>query len=227
MIKNEILRSLPARELKLVAPQLQTISLEKGTVLYDAGEPLAHVYFPAGSMVSYLSNTAEGQTIEVCVVGYEGLVGGPSILSEAAAFRTIVQIGGVSFRMNAEALRREFKRCEALHRTLLGYTNALLVQVAQTAVCNKFHSVEERLCRWLLMAADRSQANQLSLTQDELARILGARRASVTVVAGAMQKAGSIKYSRGVIDIVDRSRLKQDACECYETIARAYGRIRP
>jgi len=222
MMDNEILRSLSTRELKLLTPQLQSIDLEKGAVLYDAGQTLTHVYFPAGCMASYLSSTTEGQTIEVCVVGNEGMVGGPAMLSETAAFRTIVQIGGAAFRMPADALRSEFKRCEGLHNVLLNYTNALLVQMAQTAVCNKFHTVEQRFCRWLLLAADRSRATQLSLTQDELARILGTRRASVTVVAGVMQKAGLIRYSRGVIQILDHARLEQESCECYGIVAGAY-----
>jgi CRP-like cAMP-binding protein len=226
MLKNEILRSLPAREMKLLNPELQPVNLEKGAVLHEPGESLAHVYFPAGSMVSYLSSTSEGQTIEVCVVGNEGMVGGPAMMSGSTAFRATVQIAGSAFRMTTEALRREFKRSETFHAILLRYTNALLVQVAQTAVCNKFHSVEERLCRWLLIADARSQAKQLTLTQDELARILGTRRASVTVAAGAMQKDGLIKYSRGVIDILDRQRVEQQACECYKTIAAAYERMR-
>jgi CRP-like cAMP-binding protein len=222
MMNNHILRSLPKRELKLLAPQLQPINLEKGAVLYDAAQPLTHVYFPAGCMASYLSGTAESRTIDVCVVGSEGMVGGPGMLAEAAAFLTTVQIGGNAFRMAADALWSEFKRCEGLHSALLNYTNALLVQVAQTAVCNKFHSVEQRFCRWLLLAADRSQAKELPFTQDELARILGTRRASVTVVAGVMQKAGLIRYSRGTIRILDSVHLKEEACECYEVIADAY-----
>jgi CRP-like cAMP-binding protein len=226
MIKNAILRSLPQRELKLLTPQLQSVDLQKGSVLYDAGQALTHVYFPVGAMVSYLSSTAEGQTIEVCVVGNEGMIGGPAMLSDAAAFRTLVQIRGGAFRMSVEALRREFNRCDGLHNILLNYTHALLLQVAQTAVCNRFHSIEQRFSRWLLLAVDRSQAKQLSLTQDELARIFGARRASVTVVAGGMQKGGVIRYSRGVIEIVDRKRLEQTTCECYEIISGAYRKTR-
>ena len=224
-MKNNILRALPARELKLIVPQLKAVDLEKGAVLYEAGEPLTHVYFPAGSMASYLSSTTEGQTIEVCVIGNEGIIGGASLLSDTAAFRALVQIGGPAYKMSTVALRQEFKRCDVLHALLLGYTNALLIQVAQTAVCNKFHSVEERFCRWLLLAQDRAESSQLTLTQDSLARILGTRRASVTVVAGLMQKAGLIRYSRGVIAILDRPRLELAACECYETIAAAYSYV--
>jgi CRP-like cAMP-binding protein len=221
-MKNHILRALPQRELKLVQPQLKLVDLEKTAVLYEAGEPLTHVYFPAGCMASYLSSTAEGQTIEVCVIGNEGIVGGSSLLSDTAAFRAVVQISGPAYRMTTSALRDEFKRCDTLHTVLLGYTNALLIQVAQTAVCNKFHSVEERFCRWLLLAQDRAESSELTLTQDSLARILGTRRASVTVAAGLMQKAGLIRYSRGVIRILDRPRMRVVACECYETIAVAY-----
>ena len=225
LMKNNILRALPQRELKLIAPQLKVIDLVKGTVLYDAGQPVTHVYFPAGSMASYLSTTTEGQTIEVCVVGNEGVIGGASMLSDSAAFRTVVQIAGPAFQMSAAALSQEFKKCDVLHGLLTFYANALLIQVAQTAVCNKFHSVEQRFCRWLLLARDRTDSDQLTVTQDSLGRILGSRRASVTVVAGLMQKARLISYNRGVITILNRAGLELNACECYETIARAHSHI--
>jgi CRP-like cAMP-binding protein len=224
-MKNHILRALPPRELKFIVPQLKAVDLEKGAVLFEAGEPLPHVFFPAGAMASYLSSTSEGQTIEVCVIGNEGIIGGSSLLFDIAAFRAVVQIAGPAFRLNTDVLRQECKRCEVLYSLLLTYSNALLIQVAQTAVCNKFHSVEERFCRWLLLAQDRSGSDQLTLTQDGLARILGTRRASVTVVAGMMQKAGLIRYSRGVITILDRPKLELAACECYETIAAAYSYV--
>jgi len=153
------------------------------------------------------------------------LVGIGSILGESTAFRAVVQLPGRAYSIKHDVLRREFKRCDGLHRVLLHYTNALLVQIAQTAVCNKFHSVEKRLCRWLLMAHDRSASDELSLTQETLARILGSRRASVSVTASAFQKKGAIRYSRGVIRIIDRKHLESASCECYETISAAHSKI--
>src|SRR5207302_9597871 len=177
-------------------------------VLYESGERIRDVYFPDEAIVSYLSGTADGQTLEVCVIGNEGVVGVASILADAAAFRAVVQLPGRAFTMDQDFLRREFKRSDTMQRILLYYTNALLIQIAQTAVCNKFHSVEERFCRWLLMAHDRSVSDEVPLTQEALARVLGSRRASVSVTASAFQKKGAIRYSRGVICILDRKHLE-------------------
>jgi CRP-like cAMP-binding protein len=199
--------------------------LPKGAVLHEAGARISQVYFPNEAMISYLSGTAEGESLEVCVVGNEGVVGLASLLSDATAFRAVVQIPGSAYSISRDVLTREFKRCENLHQLLLHYTNALLIQVAQTAVCNKFHSVEERFCRWLLLAHDRAATDELPLTQESIARILGSRRASVSVVAGALQKRGVIQYSRGIIIILDRKRLESLACECYETISSAHSKI--
>lgn len=224
-MKNRILKALPPKEYRIISPYLHSIVLSRGTVLYEPGEPIRHVYFPNEAMISYLSGTAEGETIEIGVVGNEGVVGIASLLADATAFRASVQIAGSAHRMSRDILRKEFKRCGVLHDLLLRYTNALLIQVAQTAVCNKFHSVEERFCRWLLMAHDRSKFDELAFTQDALARILGTRRASVTVVAGVLQRAGLIKSRRGKIAILDRNRLENATCECYETITAAYSMI--
>src|SRR4051812_25744299 len=149
-MKNRILKTLPPREQRILSPQLKPVTFKKGEVLYEAGERITHVYFPETSMVSYLSGTSEGDTIEVCVVGNDGLVGLAALLSDSTAFRAVVQIPGNAYSLSQDLLKREFKRCEVLHRLILEYTNAMLVQVAQTAVCNKFHSVQERFCRWLL-----------------------------------------------------------------------------
>jgi CRP-like cAMP-binding protein len=186
-------------------------------VLYEVGERISEVHFPDDAMISYLSGTAEGESLEVSVIGNEGVVGIASLLGESTAFRAVVQIPGRAYSMKREVLRREFKRHEGLHRLLLHYTNALIVQLAQTAVCNKFHSVEERFCRWLLMAHDRSVADTLPMTQEALARVLGSRRASVSVVAAAFQKKGAIRYSRGMLRILDRKHLEAASCECYES----------
>jgi CRP-like cAMP-binding protein len=224
-MKNRIIKALPLKEYRLVTAQLKPVELTQGAVLCEAGERIEDVYFPEEATVSYLSGTADGETLEVCVIGNEGVVGVASLLAERTAFRAVVQLPGRAYKLKRDSLRKEFKRCEALHRILLHYTNALLIQIAQTAVCNKFHSVEERFCRWLLMAHDRSVADHVPLTQEALARILGSRRASVSVTASAFQKQGAIRYSRGVIRILDRKHLEHASCECYETISAAHSRI--
>jgi CRP-like cAMP-binding protein len=221
-MKNRILKALPSKEYRIISAQLRTVALPKGAVLYEAGERIRQVYFPEDAMISSLSGTSDGATIEVSVVGNEGVVGLPALFSESAAFRAIVQIPGVGYAISRDSLRREFKRSDALHRILLHYTNALLIQTAQTAVCNKFHSVKERFCRWLLMAHDRISVDELPVTQDALARVLGSRRASISVVAEDFQRDGAIRYSRGVIRILDRRSLEAASCECYETISAAH-----
>src|SRR5436309_3713443 len=218
-MNNRILKALPAKEYRILSSQSKEVTLPKGAVLHEAGERIGQVYFPNDAMISYLSGTAEGESVEVCVVGNEGVVGIAALLSDSTAFRAVVQVPGSAVRISREVLRREFKRGESLHRVLLHYTNALLIQVAQTAVCNKFHSVEERFCRWLLLAHDRSISDEVPITHEALARSLGTRRASVSVTASALQKKGAIRYNRGVIRILDRKYLESASCECYETIS--------
>ena len=224
-MKNRILKLLPVKEYRTILSQLKAVDLAQGTVLYEGGERIQEVYFPDEATISYLSGTADGATLEVCVIGNEGVVGIPSLLADSTAFRAVVQLPGRAYAMRRDVLRKEFKRCEALHKILLHYTNALLIQIAQTAVCNKFHSVEERFCRWLLMANDRSVTDRVPLTQEALSRVLGSRRASVSVTASAFQKKGAIRYSRGVIRILDRKHLETSSCECYETIYAAHSKI--
>jgi CRP-like cAMP-binding protein len=224
-MKNRILKLLPVKEYKTILSQLKTVDLVQGKALYEAGERIQEVYFPDEATISYLSGTADGETLQVCVIGNEGVVGIPSLLADSTAFRAVVQLPGRAYAMRRDVLRKEFKRCEALHKILLHYTNALLIQIAQTAVCNKFHSVEERFCRWLLMANDRSVTDRVPLTQEALSRVLGSRRASVSVTASAFQKKGAIRYSRGIIRILDRKHLEKSTCECYETIYAAHSKI--
>ena len=221
-MKNRVLEALPAKERRVVAVQMTEVNLPRSAVLFDAGDSPEYVYFPTGAMVSFLSSTADGQSIEVGLVGNEGVVGIATVFGNVAAFRAVVQIGGLCLRMNRSALKREFQRSDAIREVLLEYANALLIQIAQTAVCNKFHNIEARFCRWLLLAHDGSASNLLTITHDAIARILGTRRASITIVAGKLQKAGAIRYSRGVITILDRAALKRTVCECYETIVAAH-----
>ncbi len=224
-MKNRILRALPQKEYRLLAPSLELVDLRQDKVIYRAGERISDVYFPEQATVSHFSGTVDGETLEVCITGNEGVVGIASILADSTAFRAVVLLPGPAYSIKRELLQREFKRSDTLHRILLHYTNALLVQIAQTAVCNKFHSVEERFCRWLLMAHDRSAGDEVPLTQEALARILGSRRASVSVTASAFQKKGAIRYSRGMIRILDRQHLENSTCECYATISAAHSKI--
>ena len=219
---NRILDSLPSKERRQLSQQTTTVHLSRSTVLFESGDAPEFVYFPVDALVSYLSSTAAGQSIEVGLVGNEGVVGIATLFGNTTAFRAVVQISGAAIRVNRLALKREFQACDAVREVLLGYANSLLTQVAQTAVCNKFHNTDARFCRWLLMAHDRSGANQLAITHDSIARILGTRRASITICAGKLQKAGAIRCTRGVTTILNRSILEAAVCECYETIVAAH-----
>ena len=220
--RNHILKKLPERESRLLAPHLKPSMLAKDAVLYEAGERIKQVYFPEEAMVSCLSGTADGESIEVCVVGNEGIVGVTSLFENVTAFHAVVQIPGLAYAVGCDFLQTEFGRCDVVHRVLLRYTNALLLQLSQTAVCNKFHSVEERFCRWLLTAQDKATVDSIPMTHDALARVLGTRRASISGAAAAFQRSGAIRYERGTISILNRKQLEEDSCECYEAITKAY-----
>jgi CRP-like cAMP-binding protein len=220
--RNHILRDLPAREIGLLEPHLKPCMLAKDAGLYEAGQRIRQVYFPEEAMISCLSGTADGESIEVCVVGREGIVGITSLFDNVTAFHAVVQIPGRAFAVSCDFLQTEFGRCDVVHRVVLRYTNTLLLQLSQTAVCNKFHSVEERFCRWLLTAQDKTTIDSIPMTHDALARALGTRRASISGAAAAYQRSGAIRYERGTISILDRKQLESDTCECYEAIATAY-----
>ena len=220
--RNRILNLLPIRESRLLAPHLRPLVLAKDAVLYEAGQRIKQVYFPEEAMVSCLSGTAAGESIEVCVVGNEGVVGITSLFENVTAFHAVVQIPGRAYAVGCDFLQTEFGRCDVVHRVLLQYTNALLLQLSQTAVCNKFHSVEERFCRWLLTAHDKTSNGFIPMTHDALARALGTRRASISGVAAQFQRSGAIRYERGTIVIIDRKQLEADTCECYQAIVSAH-----
>jgi CRP-like cAMP-binding protein len=222
---NRILKALPPQESRSIAPHLKLVELNQDAVLHETGEVISEVYFPENATISYFSNTAEGETLEVSVIGNEGVVGVASIFAQSASFRSVVQLPGRAYCIRRDVLRREFRHSEILRHLLLNYMNALLVQVAQNAVCNKFHSVEERFCKWLLMARERSISDRLPLTQEALARVLGSRRASVSVAASFFQQKGAIRYSRGVIHILDRKHLEAATCECYGIINGVHSTI--
>jgi CRP-like cAMP-binding protein len=205
---------------------MQNVSLPLGHVLYDSGGPLEHVYFPNTSVVSCLYTMHDGSTAEMALVGNDGVVGVTSFLGGAAPpHRAVAQIAGDALKIPAASIRTEFARNGSLRDVLLRYTQALIVQISQTAVCNRLHSVEQRLCRWLLLCHDRVNSAEIIMTQEYIANMLGGRRESVTVAAGHLQDMGLIHYSRGHITIVDRRALELTVCECYRTVEDEYDRL--
>jgi CRP-like cAMP-binding protein len=199
---------------------LQPVTFELGDVICETGERLDHIYFPTTAVVSSLYTSAEGETVEMGLVGNDGAVGISLFLGgEATPNQATVIVAGVALRLEAHLLRKEFAAGGALQALLLRYTQAFLTQVSHTAVCNRLHAVEQRLCRWLLMCHDRVDRDDLQMTQEFIANVLGGRRETVTVAAGRLQDAGLIRYSRGHIAIVDRKGLEAAACECYPAVA--------
>ena len=218
---NQLLSALPAAEYVRLLPDFQSTRLTAGRVLYESGEPVGECYFAAGGMISLLSTTEDGSTIEISMVGNERLVGVPAVLgADATPYRVMVQIGSDALRIKASALKREFDRGETLHGLLLRYMHALLCQVSQSAVCNRFHTVEQRLCRWLLIGRDRVNSETFPLTQEFISHMLGVPRTSVTTTAATLQREGLISYTRGRITITDPRRLEARGCECYRVVRR-------
>lgn len=216
---NRLLAALPREEYERLSPHLELVRLPPGKILYNAGEIVRYAYFPRGGMVSLLSITEEGRTIEVGMIGNEGMTGVPVILrSGMAPYQVMVQLAGNALRIRGDALREAFNRGGTLQDLLLRYTHSLLIQVAQSAACNRFHTVEERLCRWLLVSRDRVQTDTIQLTQEFISHMLGVPRTSVTMIASALQKEGLIKYSRGRITLLDRRGLEAASCECYRRV---------
>lgn len=213
---NQLLAALLREEYKRLLPHLEWVRLPQNKILYEAGDIVRHVYFPANGMVSLLSVTEDGQTVEVGIVGNEGVVGICVVLKVARTpYKVKVQIPASAMRIRADVLRREFGQCGQLQDLLLHYAHMLLTQISQSAACNRFHSVEQRLCRWLLISRDRVQTDTLQLTQESLSHMLGSPRTSVTAIAVALQKAGLIRYRRGQITITNAAGLETASCECY------------
>jgi CRP-like cAMP-binding protein len=219
---NKILAALPSSSRDWIQ-SLEPVKLTVGTVLYEPDETIEHVYFLTNALVSIISMNSEGATVEIGLVGYEGMVGVPAILGGVTPYRAVVQMGGEAFRIRGQKLYEEFRRNPFLRDLLLKYTNAFLIQIAQSSICNCYHTLQERVCRWLLVARDAVRSDVLVLTHDVIARLLGTRRASVTVAVGLLQRAGLIKISRGQICILDPEGLEAMSCECY-TILRAGAR---
>jgi CRP-like cAMP-binding protein len=226
--QNRLLAALPLAEREHIYPHLQLVEMPLGKVLYESGDVLRHVYFPTNSIVSLLYVMADGASAEISVVGNEGLVGVALFMGgETTPSRALVQSAGYAYRLVGQRIKEEFHRRGALQILLLRYTQALLTQMAQTAVCNRHHSVDQQLCRWLLLSMDRLDANQLTMTQELIANMLGVRREGVTEAAGKLQKLGVIRYSRGQITVLNRPRLEQLCCECYAVVKRETHRLLP
>ena len=221
---NKILAALPAPSSDLMQ-NLEPVKLAAGTVLYEPDEAIEHVYFLTNALVSIISMNSEGATVEIGLIGNEGMVGVPAILGGVTPYRAVVQMGGEAFRIRGQKLYEEFRRNPFLRDLLLKYTNAFLIQIAQSSICNCYHTLQERVCRWLLVARDAVRSDVLLLTHDVIARLLGTRRASVTVAMGLLQRAGLIKISRGQIYIIDPQGLEDMSCECYRILREGVRRI--
>jgi len=225
-VRNRILGGLQPSVRKLLTPSLEVVRLHIKDVLYEVHAPLKYVYFMLSGVASLIANAEGDDGIEVATVGKEGMVGLPAFLgAETAAMRVFVQVPGEALRMPVETFRKQCARNQDLTNVLLRYTQALMTQIAQSSACNRLHPIEQRCARWLLMTHDRVEGDGFPMTQEFLSKMLGARRGAVNVTANALQRAGLIHYTRGVITIVDRDRLESAACECYGIVAAEYERL--
>jgi len=226
--QNQLLAKLPPEDYERLRPNLDPTPLPLGTVIYESGGRQEYVYFPTDSIVSLLQVMQDGTSAEIAVVGNEGIVGFALFMGgQSSPSRGVVQNAGQAHRLKASNLKAEFERGGALQHILLRYTQALITQMSQTAVCNRLHSVEQQLCRWLLLSLDRLPSNELIMTQALIANMLGVRRAGVTEAAGKLQADGLITYSRGRITVLDRPRLEKRVCECYSVVKRESDRLFP
>lgn len=226
--KNHLLATLPDAEWRRWLPQLESVDMPLGQVLYESGSTLSHVYFPTTAIVSLLYVMENGSSAEIAVVGNEGIVGISLFMGgESTPSRAVVQSAGQGWRLQAQMMKDEFNRAGPVLHLLLRYTQALITQMAQTAVCNRHHSLDQQLCRWLLLSLDRLQGNELVMTQELIANMLGVRREGVTEGALKLQKAGLIRYARGRITVLDREGLERRTCECYAVVKKEYERLLP
>jgi len=226
--QNHLLAALPADECARLLPNLEWVALPLGESLSEPGEQMRHVYFPTTAIVSLLYVMEDGASAEIAVVGNEGVVGVSLFMGgETTTSRAVVQSAGHGYRLNGQLLKDAFFRAGPMQRLLLRYTQALLTQMAQTAVCNRHHSVDQQLCRWLLLSLDRLSSNELVMTQELIANMLGVRREGVTEAAGKLQQAGLIEYQRGHITVLDRPGLEARVCECYAVVKMEFDRLLP
>jgi len=226
--QNHLLSAFSPAERRRIYPHLQLVPMPLGKVLYESGDVMRHVYFPTDSIVSMLYVLADGASAEISVVGNEGLIGIALFMGgETTPSRAIVQSAGFAYRLIGQQLKDEFHRSGEMQLLLLRYTQALITQMAQTAVCNRHHSVDQQLCRWLLLSLDRLTSNELIMTQELIANMLGVRREGVTEAAGKLDKLGVIRYARGRIIVLDRPKLEQLCCECYAVVKKESDRLLP
>lgn len=225
---NHLLAALPSEVRRRLIPHLELVSFPLGKVLYEPGDILRYVYFPTDSIVSLLYVMENGAAADISVVGNEGLIGVALFMGgESTSSRAVVQCAGYAYRLRAQLLKDEFNRHGEMLQLTLRYTQALITQMAQTAVCNRHHSIDQQLCRWLLLSLDRLSGNQLTMTQELIANMLGVRREGITEAARKLQKLGVIDYSRGLITVLDRPRLEALSCECYAVVKHETDRLQP
>lgn len=226
--QNHLLGALPEADYERLLPHLELVSMRLGSVVCESGSQMSHVYFPTSSIVSLLHHTKNGASAEIAVIGNEGMIGVTLFMGGGSTLtRVVVNSAGYGFRMRKNMLTEEFARGGALQQLLLRYTQALIAQMSQTAVCNRHHSVLQQLCRWLLLSLDRQLSTELSITQETIASMLGVRRESVAAAAGKLQDDGLIQYSRGHITVMNRAGLEERVCECYAGLREEYDRLAP
>jgi CRP-like cAMP-binding protein len=226
--QNHLLDALPPSDYERLSAHLELIPMKLGDVLYESGAKLRYVYFPTTCIVSLLYVMEDGASAEIAIVGNEGILGISLFMGgDTTPSRAVVQSAGYAFRLKSDLLKNEFGRFGPTMQLLLRYTQALITQMAQTAVCNRHHSVDQQLCRWLLLSLDRLSSNELSMTQELIANMLGVRREGVTEAAGKLQDAGLIQYRRGRINVIDRPGLESRSCECYQVVKTEFDRLLP
>jgi CRP-like cAMP-binding protein len=226
--QNHLLNALPAADYARLKPHFEHVALNLGDVLYEPGGRMRYVYFPTTAIVSLLYVMEDGASAEIAIVGNEGILGIALFMGgESTPSRAVVQSAGFGYRMKAALLKEEFGRFGVLMHLLLRYTQSLITQMAQTAVCNRHHSVDQQLCRWLLLSLDRLASNELTMTQELIANMLGVRREGVTEAAGKLQSAGLISYRRGKITVLDRLGVETRSCECYQVVKKEFDRLLP
>lgn len=226
--QNSLLAAMPAQEFERWAPHLEWVDLKLGQVLQESGTVISHVYFPTTSIISLLYVLEDGASTEISVIGCEGVLNIAQIMSgHATLSRAVVQSAGAALRVRASVVQHDFEHSNQVRHLMLRYTEALMSQMTQTAVCNRHHTLDQQLCRWLLLSLDRLRSNDLRMTQELIANMLGVRREGVTSAAVKLQKSGLIEYSRGLIHVIDRKGLEARSCECYAVVKREYHRLLP
>lgn len=224
---NAVLAGLPAEDRARIALYMEAVALSRGQVVHESHRAQRHAYFPIDCVVSLLYTLTDGACDELAMIGNEGMVGVALLMGGSPPSRAVVRRSGFAWRIKADFLRAEFRRAPALQQVTMCYCQGLMTQIAQTAVCNRHHTVEQQLCRWMLLSVDRLPSNELRMTQEQISNMLGVRREGITEAAGRLQRAGAIHYSRGRIEVLDRAQLENAACECYGVISRECARLRP